>query len=393
MQPAKPGLDDLEHLSALIGEIYDAALDPLRWPQALAMARGFIGGCAAAIYAKDASSKTGNLYYDDGSIEQRFVRLYFDRYVKLDPSTTPHYFAELDEPVATADLISYDEFLQSRFYREWAQPQNLVDHLTTVIDKTVTRVAMFGVFRNGHQGVVDGEMRRRMRLVSPHVRRATLVGRLVDLKSAETAVLADALDTIRAGMFLVDATGRIVHANAAGFAMIAAADLLRATDHRLAVVDQETNRLLQDIFVASSTGDAAIGTRGIALPLRSLDGERFVAHVLPLTSGARRKAGATYAAVAAVFVGKAAFEAPSPPEVIAKAYRLTPTELRILFAIVEVGGVPEVAEALGVGETTVKFHLRGLFEKTGAHRQADLVKLVAGYSSPLVSPDSAVFPV
>jgi DNA-binding CsgD family transcriptional regulator len=227
-------------------------------------------------------------------------------------------------------------------------------------------------------------MRRRMRLVSPHVRRATLVSRLVDRQSAQMAMLADTFDGISAGMFLVDATGRIVHANAAGFAMIGSAGPLRATDDRLAAVDPEANRKLGEIFAASGTGDLAVGTRGIALSLRSPDSDPFVAHVLPLTSGARRKAGARYAAVAAIFVRKAALEEPSPPEVIAKAFRLTPTELRILLAIVEVGGVPEVAEALGIGATTVRFHLRGLFEKTGARRQADLVKLVAGYSNPLV---------
>jgi hypothetical protein len=51
--------------------------------------------------------------------------------------------------------------------------------------------------------------------------------------------------------------------------------------------------------------------------------------------------------VAALFVHKAALETPSPPEAIAKAYKLTPTELRVLLAIVEVGGVPEVAEIHG----------------------------------------------
>jgi len=40
---------------------------------------------------------------------------------------------------------------------------------------------------------------------------------------------------------------------------------------------------------------------------------------------------------------------------------------------------------LGVADTTVKTHLRRLFEKTGTNRQADLVKLVAGYSMPLSS--------
>jgi len=74
----------------------------------------------------------------------------------------------------------------------------------------------------------------------------------------------------------------------------------------------------------------------------------------------------------------------SPPEVIARAYKLTPTELRVLLAIVEVGGAPEVAAELGITDETVKTHLGRLFEKTGTRRQADLVKLVAGYSSPLL---------
>jgi DNA-binding NarL/FixJ family response regulator len=73
---------------------------------------------------------------------------------------------------------------------------------------------------------------------------------------------------------------------------------------------------------------------------------------------------------------------PSAPDAIAKAYKLTPSELRVLLAVVEVGGVPEVAEALGVAETTVKTHLGRLYQKVGARRQADLVKVVAGFSNP-----------
>jgi len=55
-----------------------------------------------------------------------------------------------------------------------------------------------------------------------------------------------------------------------------------------------------------------------------------------------------------------------------------------MLAIVEVGGVPEVSEALGVAETTVKTHLSRLFKKTNTNRQAELVKLVASYTNPLV---------
>ena len=123
-------------------------------------------------------------------------------------------------------------------------------------------------------------------------------------------------------------------------------------------------------------GATGFGASPITIPV--------LAHVLPLTAGEKRKAGAASNAVAALFVRKAELEAEPSSEVIGKTYKLTPTELRVLRAIVNVGGVRQVAGNLGVADTTIKTHLGRLFEKTGVSRQADLVKLVAGYSSVLV---------
>jgi DNA-binding CsgD family transcriptional regulator len=62
---------------------------------------------------------------------------------------------------------------------------------------------------------------------------------------------------------------------------------------------------------------------------------------------------------------------------------LTPAELRVLMASLDAGGAPEIAAVLGLSPATVRTHLRHLFQKTDSHRQADLVKLVAGFMSPL----------
>jgi DNA-binding CsgD family transcriptional regulator len=253
-----------------------------------------------------------------------------------------------------------------------------------LLDKSATNMSFLALFRHERHGLVDDEARRRMRLLVPHFRRAMLIGKVLDLRKAEAASLADTFDGISAGMFLVDASGHIVHANAAGHMMLNAASVLHAAGGRLILNDPQADQTLADTFAAARNGDAAIGVKGVAVALVARDGEHHVAHVLPLTSGVRRRAGASYVAVAALFVHKAALDSPSPPEVIAKAYKLTPMELRVLLAIVEVGGVPEVAEALGVAETTVKTHLGRVYKKTGTGRQADLVKLVAAFSSPLL---------
>jgi len=377
-------MSDAEQLSALIGEIYDAALDPALWPQVLPKSAQFVGGRAAALFYKNAASKSGDVAYDCG-IDPYYRQLYFDKYIKLDPLTVGHFFAEVEQPVAVADIMSYDEFLETRAYQEWGRPQGLVDVLNVALDKTATSAAMYCVFRHERDGRVDDEMRRRMRLIAPHLRRAVLIGRVIDLKTAEADGFADTVDGISAGMFMVDASARIVHANASGHAMLAQGSPLRAVGGKLAPNDASAEQGLNEVCAMADGGDAAVGVNGIAIPLMARDGERYLAHVLPLTSGARRRAGATYAAAAAVFVRKAALDAPAPQEIIGKLYKLTPTELRVLLAIVQVGGVPEVADALGIAESTVRTHLLRLFAKTGAKRQSDLIKLMASYTNPLIS--------
>ena len=185
------------------------------WSPVLARAADFVGGSAAALFSKDPAANSGDVYYQAG-IDPYYQQLYFEQYVGLDPSTIGHFFAEVEQPVAIADLMPYDEFLETRFYREWVRPQGLVDFVSAALEKSATSVAMFGVFRHERNGVVDDEARRRMRLILPHIRRAVLIGKLFKLKQAEAASFADILDSLSAGMFLVDGRGAIVHANSAG---------------------------------------------------------------------------------------------------------------------------------------------------------------------------------
>jgi DNA-binding CsgD family transcriptional regulator len=374
-------MDQEQQLSELIGEIYDAALDASLWSGVVGKAGRFVGGPVAAIFAKSPTAMNGSIYYHSGDRDPSFRQLYFAKYMKFDPMTTAQYFSDVEQPMAVADIMPYHEFLETRFYKEWAEPQGMVDAVTAVLDKSVTSAAMFGVFRYQEDGIVDDETRRRMRLIVPHIRRSVLFGRLFDLRAAEAASLADAIDGLSTGMCLVDAVGRIVHANTACHVILDARDVLSVIGGRIVARDPNTDQTFRELFAAAGGGDAAVGTQGIALPLRAQDGSHYVAHVLPLTSGARRLAGIAYAATAALFIRKVAMETPPAPEIIARAYHLTPTELRVLLAIVEVGGVRETAVVLGIAESTVRTHLGHLFEKTGAGRQADLVKLAAGYSN------------
>jgi DNA-binding CsgD family transcriptional regulator len=373
-----------QQVSSLIGEIYDAALDPDLWPGVLEKGCRFVGGVASNLYSEDSAAKTGNIHYTWG-VDRHYGRLYYDKYIKFNPFTTAQLFFDIEQIISVGDIMPYEEFRETLFYKEWAQPQGWVDAASAVLDKSATSYAAISVMRHERDGLVDDDARWRMSLLVPHVRRAVLIGKVIELHKAEASTLADTLDGLTAGMFLFDKTGRIVHANESGHVMIGDARFVRAAAGRLVATDARANQSLQDIFAAAECGDDAVGVKGISVPLPARAGQEHVAHVLPLTAGMRRRAGASYSAVAAVFVRKATLDVPSPLETVAKRHRLTPSELRVLLAIVEIGGVPEVANALGISETTVKTHLRHLFEKTSTTRQADLVKLVARFANPLVA--------
>jgi Bacterial regulatory proteins, luxR family. len=279
--------------------------------------------------------------------------------------------------------MPYAEFVETRIYKEYGKPQGLVDQLATTLDKSATNFSLFGIYRSVEQGLADDEMRRRMGLIVPHVRRAVLIGNVLDLGTAETMAFEDTLNGLAAGVFLVDENARIVFANASGQVMLDEGKILRRKDGVLTAVDPQIRTTLADVIASARGGDAAVGTNGIAVPLSPPPEQPWLAHILPLTSGARQDAGIAHSAVAAVFVHEAALEMPSAMETLSKLYKLTPSELRVLAAVSEVGDVSAVAEVVGIREATVKTHLQHLFAKTGTNRKIDLVKLVASHASPL----------
>jgi DNA-binding CsgD family transcriptional regulator/PAS domain-containing protein len=384
MPERRTHVDEAAQLSQLIGDVYDAALDSTLWPGVLEQTALYVQGVTASLVSQDAVAQHANLHFHWGA-DPYYHQLYNETYMRLHP-LLPLVIAgaKAGEVASTAMLMPHEEFVATRFYKEWARPQGYCDAVWAVLDRTATGMATLSVLRHERQGLVDEDTRRRMALIAPHFRRAVAVGRTIELRTADAAVLTDTLDVLAAGVFVVDADGVIVRMNAAAERLLERGDLFQPPRRRLTARDPAADLALKSAFAGAGGGDAAIGTMGVAVPLAQSDDEEWVAHVLPLTAGTRRNAGPPRAAVAAAFVHRATLARPTALEAIAQRYRLTPTEMRVLFAIVEIGGVPEVAPVLGISEETVKTHLGRLFRKTGTKRQADLVKLVASFANPLV---------
>ena len=296
--------------------------------------------------------------------DAHFRQLYRHGIAERDPVLTSAIDATADQTICVVDVMPHALFLESAFYREWAAPQGAVDSAAVVIEKSVTRVTLLSVLRRADQGVVDDMMRARLRLVAPHVRQSTIMARKVEAESRAVTNLADAIDVLSTAICLLDGEGRAVRANTACRRLFAEADLMTTIGGRIVIRGTPADRILRGLLGKDDDG-TMLGVNEQVELLTSARVSHYLVRAVVLGCRIRQPGNAADTAASALFVQKASLATSFAADVAARAFRLTPSESRVLIAIIEVGGVPKVAEALGVAETIVKTHLSRLFERMG----------------------------
>jgi DNA-binding CsgD family transcriptional regulator len=375
---------DREEVSELIGLIYDAALAPETWPVALAKVCAYVRGCAAMVFWQDRALQTGRRVFSWGD-DPGYTESYFSDYIKISPVFALQHLAPVGEVCTVGDLVPINELRGTRFYKEWMVPQGYCDNIFSLLDYSSTNYATFAVARSEREGFADDACRQRMRVIVPHVRRAALIGGLLDCAKVRAAELQALLDGLSAGIFLLDANATVLHANAAGQLLLKPSRRLSRRAERFSTNDPRFDRDVQAFCAQAAVSRDAVGANGLAVPLHDEAGAAIhIGRLLPLSSGARSHLE-TDGAVAALFVAPASTTLDAPLALVASLYKLTRRELQVLHGVLEVGAVPEVAANLGLAQRTVKSHLHRIFDKTGVRRQVDLAKLVAGMTSPTVS--------
>ncbi|PVA12005.1 two-component system response regulator [Pelagivirga sediminicola] len=182
------------------------------------------------------------------------------------------------------------------------------------------------------------------------------------------------LDLITLGIVLLDGKGEVVHANRAardmteeaGFISIRRA-ALNAADP---LCDKSLRRAICETLKAAADGTEA--TAGVMLH-RPGDGQSISALVCTLTP---KGPGAAQQPHVALFLSPRAQAMKVSEPLLIDLFGLTPTEARVAASLTRGARPSDIAGELGVSQTTISFHMRNLFQKTGTNRQTDLVALI-----------------
>jgi DNA-binding CsgD family transcriptional regulator len=374
-----------EAMSQLIGSIYDCAIEPERWPDTLERLR---------LELEFANASLSMLAMPSGAILLNIVKgpdpYWLDRVGLYGPDVVDQWGGAekmqtlpLGEPLVLSHIRPRSEWANNRFFREWARPQGLHDVMAIGLTRDSSMVSSIGMGRHDSAGEITDLEIAAAGLLIPHLRRAVTINRLLDLKSVEAATFASTIDTLAVAIVLTDAELRIIHANAAADAMLRVGDPVTCRGGMLCAREPVAAALASAVRLAAND-EATLGKRGLGIPVQRNSGEPCVLHVLPLARSLLR-AGLVPAAMAAIFVAPATSPAPPPADAAAALFDLTPSEARVFGHIASGLTQTETANALGVRASTVKTHLLNVFAKTGTSRQAELVRLAASLTLPLLS--------
>ncbi len=362
-----------------VGAIYDCVIDPERWPVTLDRIRREFRMHNAGMGVISLPSGAATLQLQVG-IPDRYaanVSEYADDIPGPWGGMARVADLPLEEPVIQSRLVDHTDpaWTENRYVREWLEPQGIIDGVLIVLalDPTIFASLTFG--RHQSAGPIPDDVIDSFRVLAPHIRRAVAIGRLLDDATIKAMSFAAALDATPAAVVLVDSDLKVVHANKTAERMLNVGDPIALRNGKLALRHEIVAGLLE-AGVAEANVDGADGRRGLGIPTRSQDGESVALHVLPLERRQSRD-GIASRAVAAIFVSQKAAPPRLPADAVALLYQLTPAETRVAELLAEGETLAAIAGRLGSSPHTIRTHLNRVFDKTGCHRQADLIRLLS----------------
>jgi DNA-binding CsgD family transcriptional regulator len=368
-------------VEAILDRIHGAALDEAQWPGAVA---AIAESCAAA---------TGILYeFDVARWESRivgthrmspeFMADYRNHYASLDPWSRRSMVTEVGRATCTPELIADAELRRTEFYQDYLRPHgDLFYGLGGVIERTPRRIAILGVQRSYRAGVFDADCFAVIERIMPHLRHSYRVRHALRQARQLYATLSETLHALAKPVLVLDDTARIRFANAAAEALLAAGDGLRIRHGQVTAADRR-----QESLFAQALARAARARRDEDSPAplecllnRPRSGRPLILTFAPI--GAEIDAGDGPLLAVLVDAGPAS----RPPiEQLRAALHLSPAEAALLQGLAEGKNLSEIAEQRQVSINTLRVQLGRLFQKTGTHRQAELVRfaLTAGGFKP-----------
>jgi DNA-binding CsgD family transcriptional regulator len=194
--------------------------------------------------------------------------------------------------------------------------------------------------------------------------------------TSERDVYAGAVNQLSVASMILDEQGRLLTTNAIGQALLEQGAGLSLRDDRLQIEGREFNKELQEaltaIIKAQQRGETSV-VRALRVPRPAGRSDLgLVIRPVPASEWSEGQSSPS----AAVFISDPDLQESTSGQILGELFALTPAEANLATLLARGLSLAEVSVAQNISQHTARAQLKSIFAKTGASRQAELVRLV-----------------
>lgn len=358
----------------LTDAVYRAALEPTAWGDVMRLMKARFPSTAQTFYFLHRGSHQVRPISLSG-VEPAWLAS-FDEFYFAPDNPWIRFTEQLHQPGVVRTNERLDAFIRehgtlyrSSYYNEWMRPHGFRYSLGSTLLAGDGIVANVTLLRPPDTATFSSEEVAAFTRLTGHLTRALQMA--IRLERAETGLTSvHALAALPQAVALVDASHRVVYANAAMESRLREA---KGLSLRHGVLHAMRAQPQLAALVSGAIGPAA-GTGQPPLILACGERSHLVVHAMPVTGAIGRYLPAASMALLMV-VGPAGQRSPSCDE-LRQRYGYTHAEARLAQLIVQGKRLRQAASTLGITYESARVYLKRVFDKTGVHGQNELVASV-----------------
>lgn len=274
------------------------------------------------------------------------------------------------EPRFLTDLDGFtpEELATDPFYTEFLKPHGLGWCAGTVINPPSGKPVVLSIEKAYDKGPVSREAVDALDTLRPHLERAAALSVAAGREYARTMV--GLLQAIGVPAAVLKRDGQSTIANQ--LLLDCAPTIGVGTDNHLSFSNPGVHESFSKALAMIADPISGISRRSLVISDSHHD-PHFIAHLIRFDSSARR----IFCEAETVLIVTHEKDQPAlDPSLLTSLFDLTPTEARIASLLVKGHSVRSIAHMQGVETNTIRMQLKSVFNKTGIHRQAQLVSFL-----------------
>jgi DNA-binding CsgD family transcriptional regulator/PAS domain-containing protein len=360
--------------SDLLGKIYECAINDRLWSSALEEINQISGSLFIHIAAYNLADMRMKFQHYFNYPNELFAIA--GKHIHENPALPLGLVIPIGEPYCLSREVGLEAVAASPYWQKVYKPFGSLDGASTPLTRNVVVGSSLDVARAIEKGPYEDEELDFLRLIAPHLRRAVEISEMLSDYKTVRGTMAEVLESIAAAAIVFSPDGAIRFMNQAAEQAASHGGLIRIRNGALTPIAPKVRDLIAEVRDMNQQT-----ARDITL-------DPGQPSAVQITCARLSRVEQDLNAPLLLLIRKPEAELQTPIATMSKAFGLTTAETLTLAQILQGMTLEQAAELRGVARSTVKTHLDAIYAKSGVSKQTDLMKVVAGFISPLGPPSA-----